>query len=227
MGFLETHLPVLPGGRKLPSMITSQLQMIRYSTARGGWGEGPTFFSVDEIQEAAAMATASLERVHEDSKDIENPTTGAYRGVGKLTRVEAFLSSARSANDLGVKIAHYMTCLETLFSTDTAELSHKLSERTALFLSNSPSDRMDTYRAVKSAYGVRSKIVHGDTIAPSLGARLPEISEQCDTMLRKVLNRLRGDKESLELLDGKQDTVDSHFLNLSFGDLPPQDCSQS
>ncbi|MEI9866537.1 MAG: hypothetical protein WDN00_18680 [Limisphaerales bacterium] len=63
---------------------------------------------------------------------------GSAKGVPRLYRFFYFLSGARHADDLAIKISLYITCLEILFSTSAAEIVHKLSERVAFFLERSP-----------------------------------------------------------------------------------------
>lgn len=51
--------------------------------------------------------------------------------------------------------------LECLLSTKNIEITHTLSERTALLLHKTPKDRVNKYYQVKNIYNMRSKLVHG------------------------------------------------------------------
>jgi hypothetical protein len=53
------------------------------------------------------------------------------------------------------------TLLEALFSTGSSEITHTLSERTALLLGKSATERIEIYERVKKLYNTRSKIIHG------------------------------------------------------------------
>lgn len=55
-----------------------------------------------------------------------------------------------------------VTILETLLSTGTAEIAHQVSERVAVLIGNSSSERLDIYRTIKKLYDLRSRISHGD-----------------------------------------------------------------
>ncbi len=55
-----------------------------------------------------------------------------------------------------------VTILETLLSTGTAEIAHQISERVAVLIGNSSSERLDIYRTTKKLYDLRSRISHGD-----------------------------------------------------------------
>ena len=58
----------------------------------------------------------------------------------------------------------YIAALETLFSKDGSELSHKVAERVAFYLGGIKNEKMYTYRKVKGAYDVRSKYIHGSKL---------------------------------------------------------------
>lgn len=55
-----------------------------------------------------------------------------------------------------------VTIFEALLSTGNNEISHQISERSAIILENAPEDRLRIYEAIKKLYDLRSKIVHGD-----------------------------------------------------------------
>ena len=67
-----------------------------------------------------------------------HPVTKVVKAEGRLSRALYFIGAARGSRDLGVKMMHYCTALETLFSTSQAELAHQLSERLAHFIESKP-----------------------------------------------------------------------------------------
>jgi hypothetical protein len=118
---------------------------------------------------------------------------------------------------VGVRIGAYVSCLEALFSTDSAELSHKLSERVAVFLSDDPEERVTIYREVKLAYAVRSKIVHGDEMEAKHHVKLLQISSSCDNLLRRVFVRVLKDEAAAKLLRAAKNDIDVFFLERTLG----------
>lgn len=137
----------------------------------------------------------------------------------RFTRAMYFLITARFSHDLGVKIANYSTAFEALFSTDAQELSHKLSERIACFLETDPIARITIFKELKSAYSIRSKVVHGASGSTKVQASAEIAAKSCDNLLRKIFLKILDDRELLKLfLETTNDNdMDNYFLSLIFG----------
>ena len=56
----------------------------------------------------------------------------------------------------------FVTVLEALLSTGTAEVSHQISERVVILIGQDRNQRIELYRRVKVLYDLRSRIAHGD-----------------------------------------------------------------
>jgi len=54
--------------------------------------------------------------------------------------------------------------LEALVSTSNTEVTHQISERSAVLLEGSPDGRLAIYKKIKTLYSVRSQIVHGSMV---------------------------------------------------------------
>jgi hypothetical protein len=141
------------------------------------------------------------------------------RGYTRTGRALEFIGAARESSNLAVKIANYCSALETLFTTDAAELAHKLAERAALFLGDRGHDRRTVFANVKRAYNVRSKTVHGDTLSPKQIEELPVLSVQCDGLLRATLNSILDDEVlRRQIFDvNASDPLEDFFLGLLLG----------
>jgi hypothetical protein len=126
-----------------------------------------------------------------------------------------FSQAARSAGDIGAKVANYVAALESLFCTDSSEMSNKLSERVASFLSNSPNEKLTLYRIAKSAYNIRSKIVHGDSIKTPIG-KITEVSCECDELLRQILKRIMAEQRLYDQFSGPSGELED-LTRLVFG----------
>jgi hypothetical protein len=134
--------------------------------------------------------------------------------VRALTRISYFVNSARDCSDLSVKVAHYSTCLEILFSTDSSEISHKLAERVALFLGQTFEERKRIFNRVKRLYSVRSKVVHGDVFSKSTLGTLREISLDADDLLRQLLRLILDSDELCALFEGSKESREEYFIDL-------------
>jgi len=134
--------------------------------------------------------------------------------VRALTRISYFVNSARDCSDLSVKVAHYSTCLEILFSTDSSEISHELAERVALFLGQTFEERKRIFNRVKGLYSVRSKVVHGDVFSKASLGRLREISLDADDLLRQLLRLILDSDELCALFEGSKEAREEYFIDL-------------
>lgn len=131
----------------------------------------------------------------------------------RFERATHFVSAARAASTMGIKVANYVTALEALFATDTQELSHKLSERVALFLGGSLAERLEIFTSVKAAYKLRSRVLHGDRLAKKDAASIAAIAKEVDAIARRALVQLLASPTLYELFEGSSEAIDAYFLN--------------
>jgi hypothetical protein len=141
------------------------------------------------------------------------------KGYSRSGRAMRFVAAARRSLDLAFKIANYCSALETLFTTDSAELAHKLSERVAFFLGERGYSRRVVFTIVKDAYGVRSKLVHGDTLKPIQIEGLPALSSQCDGYLREILREIFSSQKLKNTFDSQNQAIEEYFADLILGPL--------
>jgi Apea-like HEPN len=139
------------------------------------------------------------------------------KGYARSGRAMQFVVAARRAQDLAFKIANYCSALETLFTTESTELAHKLAERVAFFLADKGFNRRAVYTTVKLAYGIRSKLVHGDTLKPSQVNGLPALSVECDVFVRTILLAIFSSPGLQQVFDSQNDAIEDHFAKLIFG----------
>lgn len=116
------------------------------------------------------------------------PTTQLTKGTSRISRAYYLVQSARSQSDLALKISLYCSVLEAIYITNASEIVHQLAERVAYFLEEDGELRYKTYRALKKAYDVRSKIVHGDVIKQSALDDLHNVSILCDDLCKGVFS---------------------------------------
>ena len=209
-GAYLTHRPV--GGR---ATWTSNFLPTRPSLADGTVDHTITM-SADELK-AWSQKNAHVESYLHDA-DSGRFRFMMQKGFARSGRAMRFVKAARSAPDLAFKIAHYCGALETLLTTENAELAHKLSERSALLLGRRGYDRLTVFRTVKKAYGVRSKLVHGDTLQARQVEELPSIAVRLDEYLRTILNAIFESDSLQRVFDSPGEAIEEYFTELLFGD---------
>jgi hypothetical protein len=111
-----------------------------------------------------------------------------YNKNNRILRALTFLHLARGASFLPLKISFYAALLECLFTTDTIELSHKISERASHYMGGTPQEKLDNYKHIKAAYNTRSGFLHGQKISNSDRKVLAEISFNIDNIIRTILS---------------------------------------
>lgn len=185
---------------------------LHYSTSEGN----KALATLNSQELKAVCETHSTHFQGAREQDRTHPTN--FRtGTKRLDRAGLFLQQARSADDLGQKIANYCSFFESLFSTSSSELSHQLSERCAFFLDEAPIDRLNRFKSIKKAYGVRSKIVHGDTLKAATIEELPTISKSCDDAARKSISLICSNQNISRIFSGPNDALDDFMHKLIFG----------
>lgn len=169
----------------------------------------------DELSEIAEFHRKSFQGLREQDRPSH---TTFRRAIPRVDRGILFLQQARSSVDLGQKIANYCSFFEAVLSTSSAELSHQLAERAAFFLFDDPVKRLQVFREIKKAYGVRSKIVHGDVLSDSAIAGLVEVARTCDDISRALMLKIVQNSGIEKLLNqGSNDALDTHMQELIFG----------
>jgi hypothetical protein len=138
------------------------------------------------------------------------------KGFSRTGRALQFVTAARNSPNLAFRITHYCSAFETLFTTDSAELAHKLSERVAFFLGNQGHSKEKVFSDLKKAYTIRSKLTHGDTLNAKQIEELPLISKTCDRYLREIINTLFSQEQLLRVFDSHNEGVETYFHKLIF-----------
>jgi len=205
LGFLESP------HRGMTVNVTSNSRSVRFSSSKGVFNK--TDFSADELR-AARNIFQKLYGGPTPEKISRNPVISLPDLTNRFERVMYFVQTARSASELSIKVAQYVTCLECLFCTDSSELSHKMSERAALFLATSKLRRLELYNELKSAYAVRSRVVHGDRLPAKYVSLLPRICEQLDQVLREAVYKIVTSEQYYPLFTGRSEELERFFLEI-------------
>lgn len=174
---------------------------------------GKTIFNKEEIIEFSKKH--DIIENHFYSRKSGSLSFMLEKNYSRINRALIFVKQAREARNIAYKISNYCSAMETLFSTDNAELSHKLSERIAFF-HKKKLNPLDTFKTIKKAYGIRSKLTHGDTLDANTIDILPDLSERIDTLLRLSINTIFENAKLLEIFESPKNIIDSYFETLIF-----------
>ena len=178
-----------------------------------------TAFSVEEMKRTTDFVVKTLPLLKYDFRMKQNPSTstlGSQRGARRVSRAIYFTSVARGASDLGMKVVNYCTVLETLFSTDASELTHKVSQRVAVFMGGTVDEKLAIYQLVNKSYGIRSKVVHGDSIADDAIDKVESLSVELDGLVRTILTKIISSEEIAKHFDSNKEELNRTFLRASF-----------
>lgn len=176
-------------------------------------------FSKEEITEATCYFPAIFNSLH--AKSDFNPSIKLTSKTNRLGRCFYFLQSARNKDDIGTKLSHYCSVMESLFSISNFELKHRLSETIALFLSKEKEERLIIYKTIQSAYDIRSAIVHGDSIPDKFLKNdyklLKETVELTDIYIRRCVSKILESEDLLKLFtEQSKEKVIEYVQNLVF-----------
>lgn len=215
---VQFELAHLIYGNENNSSIHSNFWNSSYSMAIGT--RVTTSFSKQEINDGILFykLVLSTNLLEEERKNKNIILTNK---ISRLTRAFYFLKSARTTNDLGTKISHYCSILESLFSISTNELKHRLSENVAFFLSKEFNERNRIYKIIQTSYDIRSSVVHGDGITTKFlkndGLLLINNVMEIDNILRLCFRKIMTTPDLYELFT-KKDKIDisNYFQDLIF-----------
>jgi Apea-like HEPN len=179
----DAFLDVYPDGN--PAQGNIQYASVSAINSNTSGDVVETSFSMDELKTAISYftPTETFEGIEDGGKfPFKNPLT---KEAGRIGRAVYFCIGARSISSLPMKILNYCTVLECLFTSDSFEVTHKVSERLAFLLGKDSIERNYYYQLVRDAYRIRSKAVHGQFIKTQL-EDMQRISKGLDESIRRI-----------------------------------------
>jgi hypothetical protein len=91
--------------------------------------------------------------------------------------------------------------LESLFGPDDGnEITYKLAQRIAFFISKDRTSAREAFRKVKACYGMRSKILHGRLKDHS---KMDELMQQTEEIVRASFTRVIDDLDMMPIFLAK------------------------
>ncbi|WP_099203514.1 HEPN domain-containing protein [Miniphocaeibacter massiliensis] len=176
-------------------------------------------FSKNELQNY--LSDFSLENYTKNSlphaSSLEPNSSHLYKkDSDKKSLFYYYISKARSSAIPELKILFYTIVLESLFSTDTHEINHKIAERISLIFFDNKYKRIDCYEKIKDAYDIRSKIAHGSFVKNSYdnsrNQKHIELVLFLDDLCRKIINNNKFDI----LFNSENNYIEQYFKDILF-----------
>lgn len=199
-------------------IVFSRTRTITFCNAKGEYSN--TVFNMDDLNEAKdicfkihnlrSIEVKRSEEANNIGKTNYNKIQAGdynfiqYNSQNRIDRALLFLYLARGNSYLPLKIFFYIGIFESLFTTDNSEVSHKVTERITIYLSGNSDCKLNNFKAIKSAYDVRSKFVHGqlfDRKKIKTKDDLILLTEHIDNLTREVLKKIIKTDSSIFLQD--------------------------
>ena len=165
----------------------------------------PIEFSLEEIRIACKYNQDWVQKLTRQSgpKTISaapsQAQTNFQSGSSRLFRFLCLLDRARTIPDLGVKIGLLCGGMESIFSSGSSEITHRVGERVAFFLEADGEKRKQVYDRVTEAYGIRSAVLHGDQIGKEKLPKLSDVCVQTEEILRQSFRKIILDPDKFRL----------------------------
>lgn len=204
--------------------IDFDLGFLYYSDAKSGFTTSSNIFSSSNF-----TCHGNRELITFSTEEIKNATNtlqeniiiekqshkiGNLNGFGRVGIAIYFIQHARSCSDLGLKMTSYCSSLETLFSNDNTELSHKLAERVAHFLSQKKEKRIDIFKQMKKAYDFRSKVIHGTIFKSEQEKEIECLIIEIDSICREIIKYAIEKNDMENVFIWPNEKHEKYFLEL-------------
>ncbi len=192
---------------KYSPVVYNNNWMSRHSDAKGSFN--PTAFTREEILSALRMVPSTNRYLQGES----GPTMLASSSV-RFQRFTYFINTVRGADDVAMKIAGYISAIESMVTASSSELTHQVAERVAFYLESAGEARLLLYKQMKAAYGLRSRVVHGGGFSDKKHQEIRDTSMFLDGICRRIFHKYVINEKDISAKI-EQD-VDTTFLNLIF-----------
>lgn len=137
--------------------------------------------------------------------------TTNYNKLHILQRAAEMIELSKLAPNIYHKIGLLCSTLECLFTTDSSEVTHKVCERVAYFISDNPKERIEIFQKAKKAYGHRSDFFHGNT----LKNLSDEVYFDIDDIVRRAM--LKAVTQKSRVFNLKKDEISNYFTEMTLG----------
>lgn len=133
-----------------------------------------------------------------------------------LRRSLYYLNSALHLQHWESGFVMFTITLESLFTTDSNEITHKIAERIAWFLESKAEKRREVFNQMKEIYQIRSKIVHGADIRKMSSERSRKLLADLEYLTRKIMKKILQDQSLIDSFSDKQKNREKFLTSLLF-----------
>lgn len=161
-----------------------------HDTNAAGISRHQDWIKPNEIHERNEIRREDLEHLRTICQRVQD----VFERKLPLRRSLYHLSGALHMWFWDARFAMFTVVLESLFSTDSQEITHKISERVAWFLAEDGAERRLLYDRMKSIYRVRSKIVHGAEITKLTSDESRELLSDLETLTQRSFRKIMEDE---------------------------------
>ena len=131
--------------------------------------------------EAAAVLTCKIDEVYSETGQ-QREIYPAVRTAFDALRLEAY------AFNVSMRFLQEAIAIETLCSSETTEVTHRIASTCAILLGSALEERRTIYKEARDLYGIRSRLIHGS------GKRVKiEELKRIERLSRKLLRRILQD----------------------------------
>ncbi len=116
-----------------------------------------------------------------------------YNEQNCIERALNFLIIARSQSYIIYKIAYYIAVLECLFTTNSSEITMRMSYRIAFYIGESMNECHKIFKTVYDAYDIRSRFLHGQKFKSDNDIKIETLtitSKELDNILRRAFRKI-------------------------------------
>lgn len=182
-----------------------------YSTISKADGEALVYTSFNRSEIEQWREVSCELRTHIHSKGSNSFQSPVSKKSTRFDRFLSFITASRKTHHPSLKIAQICSALESLFSTSTSELTHRLSERVAHFVGGSGTDMEERYQFMKKAYAIRSQVTHGSHVKQSDIDSAPTISKKLQDLCREIVFIVLRDGAKQNVVYGSNEMIEDYF----------------
>ena len=121
----------------------------------------------------------------EELNEIKKHLEKDLKSKKSIELAEIYFNSCYELSDYKTRFINLITSLESIFNRSESQISHIVARHLSLILSKDKESFEVNYRRIKKLYGIRSKLVHGQSI--NFKESLEELTHELQNYTRKAI----------------------------------------
>jgi hypothetical protein len=191
------------------SVMHNNTWNVRHTTSSGRYEA--IRFSQEELKIARSLTSPKVEHLHLHLSLSGNPTSLVSSSL-RFQRFMYFVQIARASLDVAMKIVQYCSALESFVSSSSSELTHQVAERVACLIETPGAARLECFKKIREAYGLRSRAVHGATFKDKAFDQLRSTSTYIDNVCRQLsILYLTNHEDVATKIESDENEFNSYF----------------